>query len=145
MATVTVGCKIPSGITLMLYDANQPSVIVWRHVLQGCAVDMVPFVREHAAGLTHGVNQECWDEWESWAKENKLEPYMKGLIFASARTVNTTAEAKEKANEKSGLEGLGVPMRPGDKISDPRLAILGAASAVGVPPGSGVLESVSNN
>ena len=81
-------------------------------------------LQEGGVGLTMDVDGDFWDEWAKWAEANHYDPYVKGFVFAAERRVNVMAEAKEKINEMTNLEGLRLPTRPSDdqRITDPRLA-----------------------
>lgn len=134
--TVTVCCKLPSGLHLDLMKKNtdgaytnvlerrvtinglQAQRVLERADDKGKPVDMEPFPGAASGfGLTFNVDA---DFWEAWVAQNKdYEPYKRGLIFAHAKVENAKAQAKElgdkKAGIKSGLEPLD-PTNPGGKI-----------------------------
>jgi hypothetical protein len=103
--TVMVGCKIPTGLLLQLRSPEDNHVVLAEKAIQGCAVDMQPYVREDAIGLTE-VDAEFWEAWSLWAQANKYAPYTKGFIFAAVKAADVRAEAKDRLKEKTGLEAL---------------------------------------
>jgi hypothetical protein len=100
MPQVTVGCKLPQGIHLdhagkrVTLNGYNTSEIIGGH------------------GLTT-VDKEFFDAWK--AEHKDFEPVKQGLIFAHEKESNTRAEAKEKANNKSGFEGID-PNAPGKDL-----------------------------
>lgn len=122
--TVIVGCKIPTGLVLQLRDEANPSQVKAQVVLQGTVIDMAPYVRENAVGITE-VDADFWEAWENWAIRTEFAPYAKGFVFSASKAADIKAEAIEKANEFTRLERLQVPLKDGDPVSrDPRLADL---------------------
>jgi hypothetical protein len=119
--TVIVGCKIPTGLTLQLRDERDAHIVKAEVRLQGTMVDVAPYQRESAVGLTT-IDGEFWEAWVAWATKNQYEPFVKGFIFASDKEVNVKAEAKEKVDEMTMLERLRVPLKEGEVVrKDPRL------------------------
>lgn len=101
MATVTIGCKLPNGIHL---DHEGKRV-----TLNGANSSRV--IGGH--GITERVDKAFWDAWLAIHKD--YEPVKRGLIFAQNSTRNAEAEAKEKQDNPSGLEGIN-PDKPGRGI-----------------------------
>lgn len=101
MTTVTVACKLPNGLVLDLPD--RPPV-----VLKGANhVDAV-------AG--HGLTEVDSGFWEAWTKlYADFLPLKKEMIFAQNTERSAVAKAKERKDEKTGLEGLD-PEKPGKGI-----------------------------
>lgn len=95
--TVTVGCKLPHGIHLDIGDK--------RVTLNGA----------HSAAIIggHGITENVdKDHFEAWMIMYKDHPAVKaGYIFAHDKANNTAAQAKERAKEKTGFEGLN-PEKP---------------------------------
>jgi hypothetical protein len=92
MPKIAVGCKLPNGLHLdhggkrvTLKGAND-SVVVGGH------------------GITEEVDQDFFDAWMQAHQD--FQPVKQSLIFAHAKRANVEAEAKEKANNKSGFERL---------------------------------------
>jgi hypothetical protein len=129
--TVTVCCKLPSGLILRVYD------FVERHVPAGAGqyrLAKVPVPREEeyavtgyavpfgmphdktiAGGyaLTPGIPEDFFDYWLA---QNKGHPAVKqGLIFAHRQMESARDMAKERAELRSGLEPLN-PDKPGDRM-----------------------------
>jgi len=121
--TVTVGCKLPAGFWLRVFEPQQVDEFVIgggrkkskvynefgrRFLLNGFAHPQTK-APDHKiiAGfaLTPGIPR---DFWELWLEQNQESMLVKnGLIFAHTSEANTAAEAKDKgATLKSGLERL---------------------------------------
>lgn len=103
--TVTVGCKLPHGLHLDLGDK--------RVTVNGANSSLI----EGGHGLTQNVDKEFFEAWMAVYKDH---PAVKaGHIFAHDKESNTRAQAKERAKEKTGFEGLDQenPM-PGIKKAD---------------------------
>ena len=131
--TVTVGCKIPSGLHLRLYTMVEKDIFVngtvyktkeavpddRRYKINGCAryvgADSPHDIR-HGVGLTHGVDKDFFEEW---LKRNaSMEVVRDKLIFAHEKPVEVEAQAKDRKSLKTGLEPL---ERADSNIRDPRL------------------------
>lgn len=100
MAQVMVGCKLPNGLHLdymgkrVTLNGSNSSEVIGGH------------------GLTM-VDKEFF---EGWLKERQdYAPVKAGLIFAHDKESNARAEAKEKASNKSGFEGID-PDKPGHGV-----------------------------
>lgn len=98
MATVTVGCKLPNGFIIEAGDK--------RAVLAGANSSTI--VGGH--GITEGVDKDLWDAWSALHAELGLLKH--GHIFAHEKTANTNAEAKDRADEKTGLEPIDATAKP---------------------------------
>jgi len=98
MPTVTVGCKLPNGIVLHLGEKEQ--------MVNGSNSSLV--IGGH--GITEDVDKVFFDAWMK--KNAKLKFVKDGLIFAHEETDSTKAEAKEKADVKTGLEPLDTNAKP---------------------------------
>jgi hypothetical protein len=96
--TVTVGCKLPNGLILEMGEK--------RVTLNGANSSSI--VGGH--GLTEGVDKEFFDAW--MAKNKHLHFVKEGHLFAHEKEVNTKAQAKERAKEKTGLEQLNPDEKP---------------------------------
>jgi hypothetical protein len=120
--TVTIGCKIPQGIVLNIYEWETVSVPVmaggfkevkmsrglpWRHVLNGPARKIgqdVPYQIIEGAALTHGVDADNFAIWMEQRKDTDM--VRNGLVFAQIRLGDVIAQAKEHRGEKSGYEPI---------------------------------------
>lgn len=106
---VFVGCKIPTGLLLQLRDAEgrvTQEVAIMGAQRMGDPLQPAPnALKENGIGLTL-VDAEFWAAWEAWAVANRYDPYIKGFVFAAEKEASVQAEAKEKAKEKTRLEGL---------------------------------------
>jgi hypothetical protein len=120
--TICVACKLPNGFTMQLYrieDWQEPVIGGgWkpskRAMSVGAPVKLngsakrfgadVPWDIRSGAGLTHGVDADFFAKWmEDWKESDMVKG---GFIFASAKTGDVVAEAKDKVKEKTGLEPL---------------------------------------
>lgn len=97
-STVTVSCKLPNGLVLELggksveVNGANSSVIIGGY------------------GLTEGVDAAFFD---AWMEAHEAMPFVRNqLIFAQSKTVDAQAEASEKADEKTGFEGMGASNMP---------------------------------
>jgi hypothetical protein len=120
--TVTVACKLPNGLILRgfrmdsVYESvmggGQREVKIAHEVGEPVYINGNAHLQNEApnceisngAALTHGVDKDFWDLWLSQNKDHLA--VKNGLIFAHEKPVNATAEAREKAGVKSGLERL---------------------------------------
>ena len=120
--TVTVGCKIPQGIMLDIYDWETVSLPVmaggfkevrmaralpWQHRLNGPARKIgqdVPYQIIEGAALTHGVDADNFAIWLEQRKESDI--VRNGLVFAQIKVGDAVAQAKEHRNQKSGFEPI---------------------------------------
>ena len=103
--TVTVGCKLPHGIHLDIYNADgataeERAEIIARVTLTG--QNGTEIVGGH--GITPGVSKAHFEEW---MRRNKNHPAVRnGLIFAHDNASKTVAEASEKTDTKNGFEPI---------------------------------------
>lgn len=120
---IWVGCKLPHGIILELFEDAAPAPnlagvsplmfkppatkakvtlkgansIVNDHTLRGLAQPVYPF------GIT-AVPKDFWDEW---IERNKDFDFIKdGFVFALDRERDVIAEGKRRESERTGIEPL---------------------------------------
>ena len=107
--TVVVYCKIPNGLHLTVKDAAEVD-----HTIRvngpankkGQPID-VPVV------FGHGATRIPKDHWEKWLEEHaNYEPVKKQHIFAADKPASGKDMAKERKDNRTGLEGLN-PKNPG--------------------------------
>lgn len=91
MTIVTVGCKLVNGLIIEVADKKV--------TLNGANSSEI--IGGH--GLTE-VSKDLWDAW--YAANKELTFVKKGLVFASVKEADAKAQAKERAKNKTGLEGL---------------------------------------
>lgn len=100
MANITVACKLPNGVVL-----NQGETKV---LLKGA--------RDRDAIAGFGLTEVDEGFWSTWSTAHKdFPPLKKGFIFAQQKASSAAAEAKEKADVKTGMEGLD-PQKPGTNL-----------------------------
>ena len=128
---VTVGCKLPSGLTLQLYEMiTVPTQVLGGGIreveqaralpgeiirLNGCRApwgEHPGHEIKHGVGITFGVPKTFWEEW---CRQNLDSPLLlSGTIFAQSDRKSLVDQAKDERERRSGLE----PISP-DK--DPRI------------------------
>lgn len=98
MPQITIGCKLPNGLILevgekrVTLNGSNSSAIIGGH------------------GITENVDA---DFFGAWLKANKDLSFVKaGHVFAHEKAANVAAQAKERASEKTGFEGMD-PGKPG--------------------------------
>lgn len=122
--TVTVGCKLPSGLKMRIFhEVTRDIPVMGGGVKEAKEFEPIPnapsytlngfsheqkTAPEHAiiggAALTHGIPKDFWD---AWYKQNRNSDLVRnGLIFAHVSESEARAEAKDKVSLKSGLERL---------------------------------------
>jgi hypothetical protein len=108
--TVFVGCKLPHGIELRLYNVtkDQPSQPVGDPVvLAGSNADNAVA----GYGITENVDAAFF---AAWMDQNQQFPAVRaGLIFAETDAAKTRDAAIERARVESGFEGLNPEQPPG--------------------------------
>ena len=102
---IIVGCKLPHGLEIQLGGKTV--------VLNGAnSTDIIG-----GYGLTRDVDKAAFDQWLLDYKD--FPAVQNGLIFAQANEKAVKSEATEKADEKTGLEGLNAEApAPGIKPAD---------------------------
>lgn len=122
MASVTVGCRLPHGLTMRVFD-----MVETQEPVMGGGFRAVKIAQERPErvtlngfshpqnrapnaqivegfALTYGVDAEFWNVWK--AQNAQSDVVKNGLIFAHEKPVNAEAEAKDKKTLRSGLERL---------------------------------------
>lgn len=99
--TVTVGCRLPTGLILRVFDVNGNEN---RVELRGQNSDMngAIYLRPQNCGYTT-VDKEFWDEWV--LKNKDYPPFKKGAIFVESTEARAKSKNKEMVKEKTGFEG----------------------------------------
>ena len=122
--TVTVGCKLPSGLKMRIFrEVTRDIPVMGGGVKEAKEFEPIPdapsytlngfsheqkTAPEHSiiggAALTHGIPKDFWD---AWMRQNRNSDLVRnGLIFGHVREQEARAEAKDKISLKSGLERL---------------------------------------
>lgn len=100
-ATLTIGCKLPTGLTLRLGGVE--------HKLAGA----------NAATLIggYGLTPVPEDFWAAWSATYAEYPPLKlGLVFAQTTPQKATAQAQEHASLRTGQEAIN-PQTPAPGIT----------------------------
>lgn len=129
--TVTVACKIPSGLALQLQKPEDRIVAgrngdekvrfnikggkVW--LVRGPAYPVMPPkgypkppLLAGGFALTPGIPAEFWEEW---LEQNKQADYvLSGMIFAYPTVEDAQARAEEEEKSLSGLEPISTDINP---------------------------------
>jgi len=125
--TVSIGCKLPHGIVLELFEQDEPGVT--RHfsqpprskgkvILKGAnSLRTNPRAHQgvHPYAITE-VDASFWREWISNRDNSQREFIAKGLVFEAPNRIDAQAMAKERRRERTGLEGLNPTVQ-----KDPRM------------------------
>ena len=132
--TVTVACKVPNGLHMVLYDTVREEVLdlggnkvpslrsyprpgVATRVLRGCAVDIDKMrkgivsshriVQGDLSGTGFGLTSGVpRTDWEEWSQTVGKDFVASGMVFAMPDDRRAEAKARELRNERSGLEPL---------------------------------------
>lgn len=129
--TVTVGCKLPNGLTLRVFDWHsyeEPNsggkmrkiarqrVEAGEHTLNGNVFSMEALqsgdITHRVAGgfgITTGVPRDFWDLWMEQNKGTQI--VREGLVFAYESEQGAVSKAREYEGLRSGLEPID-PDRP---------------------------------
>lgn len=94
-AVVYVACKLPSGHVIAV---GEKSV-----TLNG--YHNAEIVTPEGFGLTR-VDKALWDEWYATHSNAGFQPLKAGLIFAHEKQDSVRDESADKADVKSGFEGM---------------------------------------
>jgi hypothetical protein len=127
--TLTVACKIPTGLTLQLFRMEEHVEPLFgggqKKVMRAVRTHEPPVTIKGPAryagkdlphdikggcGLTYGVDADFFNRW---LEQNKDEPYVKnGMIFAQAsgKPTEIDAQINDHIKLRSGLE----PLNPSD-------------------------------
>ena len=122
MAVVSVGCKLPHGLVLRVFNMVERDVPVmgggsrtekiaeqraetaiihgWAHAQN--AAPNCTIIGGYA--ITDGIDKGLWDLWLS--QNQKSDMVKNGLIFANEKSDHVVGKAKDGANVRSGLERL---------------------------------------
>jgi hypothetical protein len=92
MTTVTVACKLPNGLIAEFGGK--------RVTFNG--VNKAPIIG--GFGKTEGVDKEWFDGWMAERVKAGFQPVINGLIFADEKEREVIAQAKDKADKKTGFE-----------------------------------------
>lgn len=126
--TVTVGCKLPNGLILRLFNMVETQELVlgggMRQIKEARNIGEKVFINGNMApegkalvdrfgeqimsysgfATTPNVDAEFWD---AWYEQNKHSDIVRnGLVFAHTKSIDIKAEAREKEGVRSGLERL---------------------------------------
>ncbi|MDE2426228.1 MAG: hypothetical protein KGO96_10030, partial [Elusimicrobia bacterium] len=141
--TVTVGCKMPNGILMVLYESVEETVYdqngvahrqkrSWPHpdkptyTLNGCALDVgamqkgilpeYPVVQSRSIpGGGAGLTHGIpKDFYDTWAETTGRDLVSKGLVFAAKTESSVRAIARERDAMKTGMEPID-PSKPGER------------------------------
>jgi len=107
--TVIVYCKIPNGFHLTVKAADG---VDQTFRING-PLNRTPQAPDVPVFFGHGATRIPKDFAEEWFRSHaELEPVKKGHIFMTEKHQDGKAQAKERKDEKTGLEGLD-PKKPG--------------------------------
>lgn len=98
MSTVTIGCKLPNGI-YMIVGEKRIRIKGWNN----------NEIKGGSHGITEGVPQEVWEAWRKEHADSKL--VKREIIFAVGDVKRAQDKAKDQAKNKSGHEQLPRPSK----------------------------------
>lgn len=117
--TVSIACKLPSGLQLCIYNMEDTSEPVmgggWKTVKRAIEIGRVtirgaarrPFDDPRILGgyaITENVDA---DVWEKWLKDNEgCDLVKKGLIFAAPKLADVQAHARAGRDVRNGFEEI---------------------------------------
>lgn len=115
-ATIMVGNRLPSGITLHIGEGREKQTFT----LPGTATYALPNPDRkfeapdlHSGATLTPVPREFW---ECWLKDHKdFAPYAAGQIFAANSANDANAQARERQSEPTGIDRID-PKRPGHSL-----------------------------
>lgn len=98
MATVTIGCRLPSGIVLEVGD-KKVTIAGQRQAQKGRDIILLS---NDDYGTTE-VDQSFWEAFKKNVGED-FAPIASGALFEAKSRQDAGAKAKELKDEKTGLE-----------------------------------------
>jgi hypothetical protein len=127
MATVTIGCKLPNGIQLIVRKPRMGRVHGGGEGIIGSDIEGSVMLKGINQSLIEGAGVAYTDVdeafWTRWKKEHAswFVPFTSGAIFEEKAddVASKIAATSEKKGEVSGYQGLHVNGKTG-AIDDPR-------------------------
>ena len=113
--TVTVACRLPAGLRFENVPGIPGGVLMLKGSNDDWALKMADEYGE--AGLTSGVPAEAWAYIEGHPYYSKARYFKNGSVFAATKSKDVIKEAQNRADEKTGFEGLDPEALPA-KIED---------------------------
>lgn len=140
MATVTVGCKLPNGIELIVRKPRMGRVHGGGEGIIGSDIEGSVRLKGTNQALIEGAGVAYTDVeesfWTRWKKEHAswFAPFTTGAIFEekASDVASKIAATNEKAKEVSGYQGLHVNGKTGD-IDDARAQSRGVKADLEAP------------
>lgn len=133
--TVTVACKLPSGVILRLFkmqDVDEqvmgggvrtvqkafPDTEAGIVVIKGCAMrDNAPLLNAGGYALTRKVSKDFWEEW---CRQNSDSDLLRNhVLYAEGDRERASDRGEEQAEVRSGLHPLEMPNVEGVDVSRP--------------------------
>ncbi len=119
--TVLVGCKLPHGIYLDLYDGMNLRA---RVKLPGIMTFKIPTdpprkFQNPEVVLGHTMTAVPRKHWEEWLEKNKRHPsVVNGFVYAAKNETEAKAVAREHERETTGFEQVDPRALGVEKLSD---------------------------
>lgn len=113
--TVTVACRLPAGLRFEGVPGMPGGVLMLKGSNDDWALKMADEYGE--AGLTSGVPAEAWAYIENHRYYSQAKWFKNGAVFAATKSKDVIKEAQNRADEKTGFEGLDPEELPA-KIED---------------------------
>jgi hypothetical protein len=113
--TVTIACRLPAGLRFEGVPGMPGGVLMLKGSNDDWALKMADEYGE--AGLTSGVPAEAWEFILNHPYYRTAKWLKSGAVFAAAKAKDVIKEAQNRADERTGFEGLDPEALPA-KIED---------------------------
>lgn len=128
---VMVGCKLPHGLHLQLYEDGIAEASKEKIKIKSGAPVTLKGANSSSIVGGFGLTEVRADFWDAWIKANANFPAVKnGLIFAEARRDRAADRAIDQATAKTGVEAID-PNKPAKGIDPVPEKELKSARAMG--------------
>lgn len=104
MTTITIGCRLPSGLTLDLGDASKPPVVIYGQ-RQAQERSKIITLSDEDCGYTE-VDADFWEEFKRRVGP-EFAPIKSGAVFEAKNTKEAEAKQKDLKSKKTGHEPVG--------------------------------------
>lgn len=104
MSTVTIGCRLPTGLVLEVVKNGVPTRVELEGQRQTQKRSPVIILTPDDFGVNE-VDAAFWAEWKSQVGED-YAPLKSGAIFEAKSAKEAEAKAKDLKGKKTGHEGV---------------------------------------
>lgn len=101
MSTITIGCRLPSGLVIQIPGASPIELEGQRQAQARSPIILL-------SADDYGVTEVDESYWEAWKKQVGPEyaPLVSGAVFEAKNTKEAAAKAKDLKGKKTGHEPL---------------------------------------